>query len=608
MDEVHRFRRLLLITGLLLFSVSETEAQPALVHFAPAAEFDEQIRWTRLESGVRVCVSVPAKWKSGRRKLVIYATPNGSKIEHTLGSAPEKDRDWRFDLQHVAAQIRRLRDVDDSSDIVLAVVQAPQLSWPLFRTSQTGAGAIIRDLAHSLQDEFAAEQVTLAGHSGGGSFLWAYLNVVDSIPDFIDRIACLDSNYSYSDEDHHGDKLLQWMAGNASRRLVVIAYDDREVVFNGKKVVGPQGGTFRASQRMLQRFRTDAELSEESVGAFQHFHDRHGQIEFYIHPNPENKILHTALVGEMNGLLHALTLGTPQAATWGQFGGPRAYNKWIAKIPLVEPTVVRATIPQNVAECTLAFPPRPSGAPTGTQFRDQIATLTREDREAAILLELKSGNVPPFLRTLKPIRVTSKDPSGKEIVGVYFVTSDYLAVGIDDDFFRIPMAPYTALAMAKLAHASLITRKISDDVFSAAELKLNPRPLTENRDAAATFWQHNTLIESQREGKPLPLLTAGIKKDVVFTNRLREKPHKVAIYGWHYPDGRPIQTLYVGHVDWYVDYSHGVRLMADTMLVDGTPRSVADVLRDPRSHALLSDEGPLDVEEIVRVSQWSQPE
>ena len=26
-------------------------------------------------------------------------------------------------------------------------------------------------------------------------------------------------------------------------------------------------------------------------------------------------------------------------------------------------------------------------------------------------------------------------------------------------------------------------------------------------------------------------------------------------------DGKPIQPLYTGHVNWYVDYSHGVRLV-----------------------------------------------
>ena len=69
----------------------------------------------------------------------------------------------------------------------------------------------------------------------------------------------------------------------------------------------------------------------------------------------------------------------------------------------------------------------------------------------------------------------------------------------------------------------------------------------------------------------------------------------MAIYGWHYPSGKPIQPLYVGHVDWYVDYSHGIRLISRRMMVDGRPMQVADVLRDKELSPLLSNEGPIEV-------------
>ena len=49
---------------------------------------------------------------------------------------------------------------------------------------------------------------------------------------------------SYSDEDHHGDKMLKWLNEDVSHRLEVLAYDDREIVLNGKKVIGDDGGTF----------------------------------------------------------------------------------------------------------------------------------------------------------------------------------------------------------------------------------------------------------------------------------------------------------------------------------------------------------------------------
>jgi len=48
----------------------------------------------------------------------------------------------------------------------------------------------------------------LTGHSGGGSFLFGYIDAADDIPAAVDRIVFLDANYSYSDTDKHGDKLV----------------------------------------------------------------------------------------------------------------------------------------------------------------------------------------------------------------------------------------------------------------------------------------------------------------------------------------------------------------------------------------------------------------
>jgi hypothetical protein len=101
------------------------------------------------------------------------------------------------------------------------------------------------------------------------------------------------------------------------------------------------------------------------------------------------------------------------------------------------------------------------------------------------------------------------------------------------------------------------------------------------------------LIEERRRGQALGRLVAGTKKDVVVTNRLGERPDRVAIYGWHQLDGTPIQPLTIVHVNWYVDYSHGVRLMRRAVTVDGRPRDVRHVLHAADLCGLLSDEGPL---------------
>ena len=557
--------------------------------FAKTAEFAEQERWSRLPSGVRVCVNAPLPLAGDNRLLVIYATPNGNTAEQTLGCAAADGRDWHFDIQHALAQVRRLREMSLGENLILAVVQAPQLSWPAFRTAEKESGAIITGLVDSLARETEAKRIVLTGHSGGGSFTFGCLDAWDAIPKSIERIVFLDSNYAYADDKQHGDKLLAWLRGERSRRLVVIAYDDREITLSGKKVVSPTGGTWRASQRMLDRFTKDVELPEVKNGPFLHRRGLNGQIEFFLHPNPENKILHTALVGEMNGLVHALTLGSGPENRWGTFGGPRAYGKWVQQNAPTDYTLARA----RDSDVRLQLPARAAAAPTGSAFAEQIESLPREEREATILKEISSGNVPDFLRVLTAVDVAAVDDRGERHTATYFAMPDYLAVGTDDDFFRLPMSPITAQKFAASAGASLITTKISDDLWQAANLKLEPKPLTKDRDAAATFFQHHQIIEQQRKGQPHSRLIAGIKKDVVLTNRLQEKPGRVAIYGWHYASGRPIQPLYVGHIDWYVDYSHGIRLVAQRLIVDGKETTVSEVLADPVFHVLLSNEGPI---------------
>ena len=223
----------------------------------------------------------------------------------------------------------------------------------------------------------------------------------------------------------------------------------------------------------------------------------------------------------------------------------------------------------------------------------RIAELPRDKREEVLLSEFKAGNLPEFLRSFKRICVKAIDSKGREHTAVYEVMPDYLAVGSDKDFVRTPLTPMTAQPIADAFEYSLPTRKMVNDIYEQAEVKLEPKPLTEKREAVETFIRHNSIIEGQRAGKPLGALVAGIKKDVVITNMLLEKPDHVAIYGWHKLDGRPIQPLTTVHINWYVDYSHGIRLVKRSMLVDGNPRDIRDVLADPELCVLLSDEGPI---------------
>jgi len=95
------------------------------------AAVDEQVREMRIEPGVRVLINHPASIDPAKpTTIVFYACPTGNTIEQTFGRAPGEGVDWRHDIQHAGAQIRRLREVDPGRNIVLVLLEAEGKSWP----------------------------------------------------------------------------------------------------------------------------------------------------------------------------------------------------------------------------------------------------------------------------------------------------------------------------------------------------------------------------------------------------------------------------------------------------------------------------------------------
>ncbi len=243
------------------------------------------------------------------------------------------------------------------------------------------------------------------------------------------------------------------------------------------------------------------------------------------------------------------------------------------------------------------IPARPSTALTGSEFMNQSWYLSRPDREAAIFQEIALGNIPDFERTFVEVTVSITDAQLRPHTVTFRVMPDYLAIGSNQDFVRMPMSPLTAQRIADRFGCSLPTRKMVNDIWRAASAKLTPSPMTPGAQMMSNdyYWRHQQRIETQRlaGGFPLGWLTGGHKKDVVISNRLLYYPNRVAIYGWHWPNGQPIQPLSTVHENTYADYSHGIRLVHSTVVVDGVPRAIADILRDPVLHRLLSDEGAM---------------
>lgn len=277
--------------------------------------------------------------------------------------------------------------------------------------------------------------------------------------------------------------------------------------------------------------------------------------------------------------------------------GSRPESDAVHTSPLLDDAIVdgpEQEIRSVEAEPGLNLPPRRSDAETGTEFVKRIEGLGRAASDEEIVAAILSGNVPHHARSLDTIQLLGS--SGQAQVQV---ARDYLAVGSDDDFLRIPMTASAAQRVANAVDASLPTRKIVDSIYAQAPAKLPPCYLDggPTDDSCEDYLHHQDKVERARVslGFPLGLLSAGHKKDLVLSKRLTEFPDRVAIYGWHRKEGGVIQPLSTLHSRRYADYSHGIRLVAQSMNVDGVACRLCDVLADPERADLVSDEGPLPI-------------
>ena len=265
--------------------------------------------------------------------------------------------------------------------------------------------------------------------------------------------------------------------------------------------------------------------------------------------------------------------------------------------PLIASTGDSSGKTAQTGQLTQEIPSRSSEDLTGSQFAQYISKMDSQDREKAILEEISKGNLPAFLRKLVPVRLHSELANGQGLTATIFVTPDYLAIGSDSDFLRIPMNLHTAATIAERFGFILPTRKMVDAIYLQSSYHLMPQPLPAGPQMRSTeyYSAHNQMIENQMRamGAPLGALISGDKKDVVMSNRLAAYIGRIAIYGWHRGPGQPIQPLSTVHGANYADYSHGVRLISEWALVNGKLQSIRQLLQDPATAKVLSDEGPI---------------
>lgn len=274
----------------------------------------------------------------------------------------------------------------------------------------------------------------------------------------------------------------------------------------------------------------------------------------------------------------------------------------------------------------------------GSSFLQSLPPQLGPEREEAIY---RAALDSPIIWPMTEIVV----PGAGHTLG-FVVSNDYFAIGEPDDYVRVPMNPLTAQRIADALGYSLPTARMVDLAWQAAPVKLAPQAMTKVQGTSAqtgtpALIEHSGIIDQQlaKAGlTPGAQLTAGIKKDIVISNRQQgmvtikegnapprtvDASKQVAIYGWHYPKpvpkcgfpvtpsipgNCPIQGLSIVHDNHYADYSHGLRLVSPMVTLDGQqPLMLTQVLTDPTLAPVLSHEGVMQVLRQPHVDQPGGP-
>ncbi|MGZ3839122.1 MAG: hypothetical protein ACXVBI_11170 [Flavisolibacter sp.] len=283
---------------------------------------------------VRITIDTPTFQKNKGLLLIFYALPNGNTTEQTMGKKMGPGVDWHFDIQHIRAQTGFLREKLPRKNIVVIYLENHYRSWPLWKQKHPDYRVELPHLVDSITGLFPKKRrmVYLNGHSGGGSFLFGYLQVfgylqgVKRIPPQIRRISFLDSDYGY--DSSYYPLLRNWLHENKKNCLTVFAYNDSLALFKGQPLVSATGGTWYRSHLLLQDLEKDFHLEEKRRDSLIFWEDPLKKIGFFFKENPDRGIYHTQQV-EYNGFIHSILFGTERENDGYRYYGPRAYTPFI---------------------------------------------------------------------------------------------------------------------------------------------------------------------------------------------------------------------------------------------------------------------------------------
>lgn len=238
--------------------------------------------------------------------------------------------------------------------------------------------------------------------------------------------------------------------------------------------------------------------------------------------------------------------------------------------------------------------PTESTVVDGHDLFKTVLQLRGNARDAALEAMALGDDRAPFVTRWVTVSWRARLAEHHEVRVTAEVSPDYVAVGEDESYVRVPLRPRAAQRLADSLDCLLPTPRMVDAIYAAAPVKLAAHPMTvRDRSSTACILCHNALVTRDQAYTPTGVLVAGHKKDVVICKALARSPGRVAIYGWHGEEGHRIQPLSLVHSESYLDYSHGVRLVRRAGWIDGDAVDFADVLGNPTLAPALSGEGAL---------------
>jgi hypothetical protein len=290
---------------------------------------NDSVPFFKMCNDVQITLDIPANYRPGKKTLLIlYALPNGNSTAQTMGKKMKANDDWHFDIQHIKAQTEFIRNELKKKNIVVAYLENTFKSWPTWKAKHPAYISEVRRIVDTLYRMFPANNtsICLNGHSGGGRFIFSYLDGVKSIPKYIERIVFLDSDYGY--EASYGKQLQLWLQENKKTELQVFAYNDSIALYQGKRIVSDTGGTWYRSHLMLKDLSAFFHFNITGDGSLSIYRSSNRRIGFYFKSNPERKIFHTTQV-ELNGFIHSVLAGTNRESVNYEYYGERAYQAFI---------------------------------------------------------------------------------------------------------------------------------------------------------------------------------------------------------------------------------------------------------------------------------------